>query len=63
MLSKNAMYLQKRDKLLKQHKEHFVYNIKCENNNKIYIGQNIDLYKWFKEHMGRPHMKMKHALI
>jgi hypothetical protein len=40
--------------------EHFVYNIRCENNNKLYIRHNIDPYKQFKEHMSRPPKKMKH---
>jgi hypothetical protein len=40
---------------------HFVYNIKCENNNKIYIGWSIDPYKWFK-HLHRPPKKMKHDI-
>jgi len=39
-----------------------MYNITCENNNKIYIGQNIDPYKWFKQHMHRPCKKMKHDI-
>jgi hypothetical protein len=55
------MCLQKREKLL-GHQEHFVYNIRCENNDKIYIGQNIDPYKWFKQHMHRPPKKMKHDI-
>jgi hypothetical protein len=42
--------------------KHFVYNIKCENNNKVYIGQNIDPYKWFKQHMHKPPKKMKHDI-
>ncbi len=32
-------------------------NIRCENNNKLYIGQSIDPYKQFKQHMHRPHKK------
>ncbi len=39
-----------------------MYNITCENNNKVYIGQNIDPYKWFKQHMRKPHKKMKHDI-
>jgi hypothetical protein len=42
--------------------EHFVYNIRCENNNKIYIGQSVDPYKWFKQHMRKPPKKMKHDI-
>jgi hypothetical protein len=42
--------------------EHFVYNISCENNNKVYIGQSIDPYKPFKQHMRRPPKKMKHDI-
>ncbi len=42
--------------------EHFVYNIRCENNNKIYIGQNINPYKRFKQHMRRLPKKMKHDI-
>jgi hypothetical protein len=39
-----------------------MYNITCENNNKVYFGQNIDPYKWFKQHMRRPRKKMKHDI-
>jgi len=42
--------------------EHFVYNISCENNNKAYIGESIDPYKRFKQHMRRPPKKMKHDI-
>jgi len=37
-----------------------VYNTRCENNNKVYIGQSINPYKWCKQHMRRPPKKMKH---
>jgi hypothetical protein len=37
-----------------------VYNTRCENNNKVYIGQSINPYKWCKQHMRRPPEKMKH---
>jgi predicted GIY-YIG superfamily endonuclease len=59
MLSKNAMYLQKRSNALNNIQKHFVYNIRCENNNKLYIGQSIDPYKQFKQCMCRPFEKMK----
>ncbi len=39
-----------------------MYNIRYENNNKIYIGQNIDPYKQFKQHVHRPLKKMKHDI-
>jgi hypothetical protein len=39
-----------------------VYNIRCENNNKVYIGHNIDPYKQFKQHMCKPPKKMKHDI-
>jgi hypothetical protein len=29
---------------------------------KLYIGHNIDPYKWFKQHMHRPPKKMKHDI-
>jgi hypothetical protein len=38
MLSKNTMYLQNGRNSLNNKQEHCVYNIRCENNNKIYIG-------------------------
>jgi hypothetical protein len=63
MLSRNAMYLQKREQLLEQNTRALcVYNIRCEKNNKIYIGQNINLYKSFKQHMCKPPKKMKHDI-
>jgi len=37
-----------------------VYNTRCENNNKVYIGQSINPYKWCKQHMRRPPKKMTH---
>jgi hypothetical protein len=39
-----------------------VYNIRCENNNKVYIGQHINPYKRFKQHMRKPPKKMKHDI-
>ncbi len=42
--------------------EHFVYKVTCENNNKVYIGQNMNPYQWFKQHMHRPPKKMKHDI-
>jgi predicted GIY-YIG superfamily endonuclease len=39
-----------------------LYKIRCENNNKIYIGHNIDPYKQFKQHMRKPPKKMKHDI-
>ncbi len=39
-----------------------MYNITCENNNKVYFGQNIDPYKRFKQHMRKPRKKMKHDI-
>jgi hypothetical protein len=42
--------------------EHFVYNIRCENNNKIYIGQSTNPYKQFKQHIHKPPKKMKHDI-
>ncbi len=43
-------------------KEHFVYSIGCENNNKVYIGHSMDPYKRYKQHMHRPLKKMKHDI-
>jgi hypothetical protein len=62
MLSRNAMCLQKRGNFLNNIQEHFVYSIRCENNNKVYIGQSINPYKRFKQHMRRPPKKMKHDI-
>jgi len=45
MLSKNTMCLKKGRNSLNNVQKHFMYNITCENNNKVYIGQNIDPYK------------------
>ncbi len=42
--------------------KHFVYNIRCKNNNKLYIGQSIDPYKQFKQDMHKPPKKMKHDI-
>jgi hypothetical protein len=42
--------------------EHFVYRVTCENNNKVYIGQSMDPYQRFKQHMHRPPKKMKHDI-
>ncbi len=56
------MCLKKGRNSLNNIQEHFMYNITCENNNKIYIGQNINPYKRFKQHMRRPHKKMKHDI-
>jgi hypothetical protein len=52
----------KRSNSLNNIQKHFVYNIKCEKNNKIYIGQSIDPYKRFKQHMRKPPKKMKHDI-
>ncbi len=52
----------KRSNSLSNIQEHFVYNIRCENNNKVYIGQSINPYKWFKQHMRKPPKKMKHDI-
>jgi predicted GIY-YIG superfamily endonuclease len=52
----------KRSNSLNNIQEHFVYNIRCENNNKVYIRQSIDPYKRFKQHMHRPPKKMKHDI-
>jgi hypothetical protein len=42
--------------------KHFVYNIRCKNNNKLYIGQNTNPYKQFKQGMHKPPKKMKHDI-
>ncbi len=39
-----------------------MYNIRCENNNKVYIGKSINPYKWLKQHMRKPPKKMKHDI-
>ncbi len=62
MLSKNTMCLKKGRNSLNNIQKHFMYSITCENNNKVYIGQNIVPYKWFKQHMHRPRKKMKHDI-
>jgi predicted GIY-YIG superfamily endonuclease len=56
------MCLKKGKNSLNNIQEHFMYNITCENNNKVYIGQNIDPYKRFKQHMCRARKKMKHDI-
>ncbi len=56
------MCLKKGRNSLNNIQEHFMYIITCENNNKVYIGQNINPYKRFKQHMRRPHKKMKHDI-
>ncbi len=42
--------------------EHFVFSIRCENNNKVSIGQSGNPYKQFKQHIQRPPKKMKHDI-
>jgi predicted GIY-YIG superfamily endonuclease len=56
------MCLKKGKNSLNNIQKHFMYNITCENNNKVYIGQNIDPYKQFKQHMCRARKKMKHDI-
>jgi hypothetical protein len=52
----------KRSNFLSKIQKHFVYNIRCKNNNKLYIGQNTNPYKQFKQGMHKPPKKMKHDI-
>jgi len=51
---KNNVFIKKRSKSLNKIQEHFVYNIRYENNNEIYIAQNINPYIRFKQYMWKP---------
>ncbi len=54
--------IKKGSKSLNKIQKHVVYNIKCENNNKLYTRQSINPYKQFKQCMRRPPKKMKHDI-
>jgi hypothetical protein len=51
---KNNVFIKKRNKSLNKIQKHFVYNIRYENNNEIYITQNINPYKRFQQYMWKP---------